>query len=210
MRGTQNGQGRHGRCFPLVGLIFVWAPLSRPLPYPFYHIPNVTPVITTPPSEKAKLQADPTQKTPRVSKSFIRSPPTPCTGNPKCPPQPPIPISPETQIHGKRNPLELGRDKVLRVLPLLLSSLRERGDARDDTARHEGQRNDGPDDAPALGRPSIPLGKDAGVGAVDFAQDEIVALFHLQSATITAKSLQRTRKKREREKKKKLTISQTL
>ena len=63
-----------------------------------------------------------------------------------------------------------------RVLPLLSGRLREGSDARNDTSGHETQRDNGPDNAPALGRAAVALSKDASVGAVDFAQDEIVAL----------------------------------
>ena len=75
--------------------------------------------------------------------------------------------------------LKLSRDEVLRVLPLLRGRLREGSDARHDAGRHKTQRNDGPDDAPALRRATVALGKHARVGAVDFAKDEVVALIRM-------------------------------
>ena len=47
----------------------------------------------------------------------------------------------------------------------------------DDSSNHEDERDDGPDDTPALRGASIALGEDAGIGFVDFSQDEIVTLF---------------------------------
>lgn len=68
------------------------------------------------------------------------------------------------------------RDEVLGLILLFAERLRERGYARDDAADHEEERDDGPDDAPALRRAAVPFCEDAGVGAVHFSQDEIIAL----------------------------------
>ncbi|KAK0885666.1 hypothetical protein LTR02_018239, partial [Friedmanniomyces endolithicus] len=46
---------------------------------------------------------------------------------------------------------------------------------RDNPGRHEDDRKEGLDDAPALRRPAVSLGGPACIGAVDFAEDEIVA-----------------------------------
>lgn len=71
----------------------------------------------------------------------------------------------------------LGRDEPLRIILLLTKRLRERRDTRNDGDDHESQRDDGPDDAPALRGAAVALGEDACVGGVDFAEDEVVALF---------------------------------
>jgi hypothetical protein len=59
---------------------------------------------------------------------------------------------------------------------LLGEILRESGNTSNDSADHEKEGDDGPNNAPALRRASVPVCKDAGVGAVDFSQDEIIAL----------------------------------
>lgn len=64
---------------------------------------------------------------------------------------------------------------MLRVLLLLLKALLERRQAGDNTANHEHQTNDRPDDAPALRGPAVALGEDAGIGGIYFPQYEIVA-----------------------------------
>ena len=71
-----------------------------------------------------------------------------------------------------------GGDEALGSILLLAGRLREGGDAGDDAGGHEHERDDGPDDAPALGGAAVALGEDAGVGAVYFSEDEIVALEH--------------------------------
>jgi hypothetical protein len=68
------------------------------------------------------------------------------------------------------------RNEILGVFLLLLGGLVEDCDAGDDARNHEEKRDDGPDDAPALGRASVLPGKDARIGAVDFSQNQIVAL----------------------------------
>lgn len=64
---------------------------------------------------------------------------------------------------------------MLRVAVLLLKRLGESGDAGDDTGGHETETDDDPDDAPADGGASVATGEYAGVGRVDFAEDEVVA-----------------------------------
>ena len=67
-------------------------------------------------------------------------------------------------------------EETLGVFLLLLERLREGGEARNDAQDHDDERNDGPDHAPTLGRAAVALREHAGVGAVDLAQDEIIAL----------------------------------
>jgi hypothetical protein len=68
-------------------------------------------------------------------------------------------------------------NKVLRAILLLAERLRECGYSSNDARGHENKRYDGPNNTPTLRRASILLGKDAGVGSIYFAKDEIVALF---------------------------------
>lgn len=70
----------------------------------------------------------------------------------------------------------LSGDEFLRLILLVAERLWERGNPRDDAGDHEEERDDGPDDAPALRGAAVPLCEDAGVGTVHFAKDEIVAL----------------------------------
>jgi hypothetical protein len=65
---------------------------------------------------------------------------------------------------------------MLRVLLLLSKALREGCDSANNADRHEAQADDRPNDTPALRGSSVLLSKNAGVRAVYFAQDEIVAL----------------------------------
>jgi hypothetical protein len=70
----------------------------------------------------------------------------------------------------------LGRDEMLGVLLLLSKALREGCDSANDADRHEAQADDGPNDTPALRGSSVSLSEDAGVRAVYFAQNKIIAL----------------------------------
>jgi hypothetical protein len=64
---------------------------------------------------------------------------------------------------------------VLAIFFLLLKALLERGQSSDDSTDHQCQGNKGPENTPAMRRTTIALCEDAGVGRVDFPQDEIVA-----------------------------------
>jgi hypothetical protein len=61
-------------------------------------------------------------------------------------------------------------------VPLLCSRFRKGGDPCDNTRDQEYQRDDGPDNSPALRRATIPLSKYASIGGIDLSQDEIIAL----------------------------------
>ena len=74
---------------------------------------------------------------------------------------------------------------MLRGILLLASRLRECRNPRDDASDHKEKRYDGPNDTPALGRAPVSLCKDAGVGAVYFAEDEIVTLLHISDKNQT-------------------------
>lgn len=58
---------------------------------------------------------------------------------------------------------------MLGVGLLLAERFGECCDTTDDTNSHEAERDQGPDDTPALGGATILLGEDAGIGGVDFA-----------------------------------------
>ena len=60
-------------------------------------------------------------------------------------------------------------DEMLGIGFLLAERFGECSDATDDTNSHETERDQGPDDTPALGGATVLLGEDAGVGGVDFA-----------------------------------------
>jgi hypothetical protein len=75
--------------------------------------------------------------------------------------------------------ISTGWDKVLRVILLLASRLRKCSNPSQDASDHEEKRYDGPNDTPALGRSPVSLRKDAGVGAVYFAEDEIITLLDI-------------------------------
>jgi hypothetical protein len=64
---------------------------------------------------------------------------------------------------------------VLAIFFLLLKALLERGQSGNDSADHQCQGNEGPENTPAMRRTTIALCENAGVGRVDFPQDEIVA-----------------------------------
>lgn len=76
---------------------------------------------------------------------------------------------------------------MLRVFLLLAEGLGECSDSANDSDSHEGKRDDGPDDTPALRRSSIFLGEYASVRTVDFAKDKIVALNSLLVDTMKNK-----------------------
>lgn len=69
----------------------------------------------------------------------------------------------------------LGRDEVLGVFFLLRKRLRKGSQANDYTNSHDKHRNNGPNDAPALRRAAIALGKDARIRLIHLAQDQVVA-----------------------------------
>lgn len=72
-----------------------------------------------------------------------------------------------------------GGNETLRVFLLLAEGLGECSDSTNDSDSHECKRDDGPDDTPALRRSSVFLGEHASIRTVDFAEDEIVALYSL-------------------------------
>ena len=71
---------------------------------------------------------------------------------------------------------ESRRDKLLRVRLLFLGRLAKRGNPGNYSSNHEEQRHNRPYNTPALGRAPVAFGKHAGIGTVDFSQDQIVAL----------------------------------
>ena len=66
-------------------------------------------------------------------------------------------------------------NKPLTILLLLLEALLERCEAGQNTTDHEQQRDERPNDAPALRGAAVALCKDRCVRGIDFAQDEVVA-----------------------------------
>ena len=68
------------------------------------------------------------------------------------------------------------RDEFLRILLLLTPRLRESCDPGNDRDDHQRERYKGPNDTPAMRRSSILFCKYARIGAIDFAEDEVVAL----------------------------------
>jgi hypothetical protein len=69
-------------------------------------------------------------------------------------------------------------NEFARVGFLLAACLGECSYTSNDTGNHEKYRHNGPHDSPALRRASIFLGKDTGIGAVHFAENQIIALSH--------------------------------
>ncbi len=67
-------------------------------------------------------------------------------------------------------------NEILGIIFLLLEGLGEGSNAGNDTGNHEQERDDGPQDAPALRRPAISPGEDAGVGTVYLSEDEVITL----------------------------------
>ena len=63
------------------------------------------------------------------------------------------------------------------VILLLGERLGKSGYPSYNTDCHKNERNNGPNNTPALRGTSIFLGKNAGVGGIYFAEDKIVALF---------------------------------
>ena len=60
----------------------------------------------------------------------------------------------------------------------------ESGDTSNNASDHEEERNDGPDDSPALRGAAISLGEDACIRAVYFAKNEVVALLSVVVSNI--------------------------
>ncbi|KAI6776766.1 hypothetical protein HG530_000711 [Fusarium avenaceum] len=81
----------------------------------------------------------------------------------------------KTSGRREKQTIPLSGDELLRVLLLLLERLRKCCQTSNNTSGHEKDRNDGPDDTPALRGAAVSLGKHAGVGRVYFPQDQIVA-----------------------------------
>jgi hypothetical protein len=69
-------------------------------------------------------------------------------------------------------------NEFARVGFLLAACLGECSYTSNDTGNHEKYRHNGPHDSPALRRAAIFLGKDTGIGAVYFAENQIIALSH--------------------------------
>jgi hypothetical protein len=67
-------------------------------------------------------------------------------------------------------------NKVFGVVLLLTERFGKRGYSSNDSRDHEYKGYNGPNNTPTLRRASILLGKNAGVGGIYFAKDEIVAL----------------------------------
>lgn len=67
-------------------------------------------------------------------------------------------------------------DEVFRIVLLLTEGLGERSYPCDHGSSHKEHGNNGPDHAPTLRGTPIPLSEDTGIGTVDFAEDEIIAL----------------------------------
>jgi hypothetical protein len=72
--------------------------------------------------------------------------------------------------------IPLGGDKVFGVTLLLAERLGERCNPPDDTDCHEQERDNRPNDTPALRRASIFPSEDASVRGIHLAQNEIITL----------------------------------
>lgn len=81
----------------------------------------------------------------------------------------------QERVPGQHGCRGLGRNKVLRVLPLLLEGLGKGSQTSNNPHRHDHDGDEGPDHAPALGRASVAFCENTGIRGIYFAKDEIVA-----------------------------------